>query len=200
MHIKYIPTLLSNKWITPITQGNGNQGIDNQEQFKSGTEMLEYAIANYINPKLMHLVLTNSTNDLYRSFITRLKRNLDIPYKYKACTEIDQRKGQHIHIMIIVDTTDWHSLLGQDKPSSPLARALASMPGSGIAVELCQPKKHPKGPYIPLSAATLQDAADWLSYIFKRRSKPIGHSYMSSRRPARRARKLCGQHRDLVTG
>ena len=53
-------------------------------------------------------------------------------------------------------------------------------------VTVAQPRQHDT-PYIPLTPYTLQDAADWLSYIFKSRSKPICHAYMSSRA----ARRTC---------
>lgn len=176
----YSPTVLSNQWITATTSANGNGGIDNQRKFKEGVLMLEKAIGDYSDPQLLHLVLTHSTDNTYTSFISRLCRSLKakgIHTEYKACTESDSFKGQHVHIMLVVDTDTPGTVL--EVVDKVEASVNATQPE--FRVKVCEAHRHGNKPYIPLSIWTLQDAADWLSYIYKSRSKAEGHRYMSSR-------------------
>ena len=176
----YSPTVLSNQWVTATTSANGNGGIDNQRKFKEGVMMLEKAISDYSNPLLLHLVLTHSTDNTYTSFISRLCRALKakgIHTEYKACTELDSFKGQHVHIMLVVDTDTPGTVL--EVVDKITVSVNATQPE--FRVEVCEAHRHGNQPYIALSIWTLQDAADWLSYIYKARSKLEGHRYMSSR-------------------
>jgi len=179
----YIPTVLSNKWITDNTR-DYNQGIHDQKQFKSGVTMLEKAINECSHPKLIHLVLTHGDSESYGVLIKKIKRNANNLYAYKACTEVDSYKGTHVHIMMVIDTPDPRTFLeviGKYSDTTPV-------------IKICEPQHHAPNAFIPLTLATLQDAADWLSYIFKTRSKPSCHKYMSSRHPARHSRRAaCSQ-------
>ena len=181
--MQYSPTVLSNQWVTATTSANGNGGIHDQRQFKAAVLMVESAIINYANPKLMHLVLTQGSISTYTTFIARLKRCLaakDIEFEYKGCNELDSLKGVHQHFMFVVNADN--NPFDQDDPQSPISRVTESISKTepSFTVKVCQPKRYDT-PYVPLSRWTLQDSCDWLSYAFKSRSKPEGQVYLSSR-------------------
>lgn len=185
INMRYQPTIEGNEWVTVTTQGNGNLGIDNQRKFKDGVLMLETAIDEWATPALVHMVITGASLDAYSLFLHKLKRSLDdagVPYKYRGCTEVSTRKGQHQHYMIVVDSSCPASLFDMDDEQSILSTACSwtQRAAPSFKVWVAEPKHHGVGG-IPLSVATLQDAADYLSYIFKVRSKEPGHRYLSSR-------------------
>lgn len=184
--IKFIPTISGNEWTTTTTTEGGNLGIHCQRKFKDGVRMLETAIELWESPKLVHMVLTGSDLATYKLFIQRIKRRMtdeDVLFDYKGCEEMDTRKGQHVHLMWVVDTDNTDDLFNNFDRSSMAGKVLASIQKlePDFDVYIGEPQNHGGTPYIPLSADTLQDAADWLSYIYKWRSKPQGHRYMSGR-------------------
>ena len=156
--------------------------------------MLETAIAEWSSPILIHTILTGATALQFDSFIKRVKRNLDqagIKFMYRGCTETaTDRGGLHRHYMWTIDADDSrNSPFDDGNDTSAISRATTATQriAPDFEVTVAQPRRHDT-PYIELTPYTLQDAADWLSYIFKRRSKLPGHRYMSSR-------KQCVQHR-----
>ena len=183
--MRYIPSIEGNEWVTVTTQGNGNLGIDNQRKFKDGVLMLERAIDEWDTPALVHIVLTGASVDAYSLFLHKLKRSLDtngVLFNYRGCTEVSAKKGQHQHYMIVVDSPAPAALFDLDDEHSILSTACSwtQRAAPSFKVFVAAPKRHGCGG-IPLSAGTLQDAAEYLSYIFKVRSKEPGHRYMSSR-------------------
>lgn len=192
MKSKYIPTIISNAWITNTTTDRGNQGIHDQRKFKDGVFMLETALESWDSPKLIHTVLTGSSLETYKLFIQRFKRCMTasgITFDYKGCEEMDSHKGQHIHLMWVVDTDSTDRQFDVNDSASYVSKVMASIQriDPEFNVYVCDPK-HYDTPYIPLTAHTLQDAADYLSYIYKVRSKPECHRYLSSRSPRRHCR------------
>ena len=173
-----------NKWTTALCSING--GIHDQTQFRSAVEMLEEAVDTWTAPRLIHLILTGATVAGYAEFIDRMKRHMPVK-AYKAAIEVDTHKGQHVHWMLIVDKSSPESMFDQDNDSSPIYRVTALMQriAPDFEVTVAQPRRH-KTPYIPLSAHTLQDAADWFSYALKVRSKPAGGGCYWSSRSAKR--------------
>ena len=152
--------------------------------------MLEDAIATMSAPKLVHIVLTKSTAEGYAAFIDRLSRQLKekakVLFSYKGCTEYDFKKADHQHFMFVVDTDSVDQLFNPNEDS-----LVADLLWNNRDIEptldlfLCTSKSQGTN-YMPLRSDTLQDAACWLSYIYKARSKLHGHRYLSSRRARRR--------------
>lgn len=188
--MRYEPTVVSNVWTTRTTTNNNNGGLDSQEAFKQGVLMLEQAIDEYESPKLLHLVLTGSDIAGYTTFVDKLKRQLrekaKVSFAYKACIEYDSKKLEHMHLMLVVNASEIDSLFNQDEESliSDLLWNINTDGDNKLESFLCQPKRY-RTNYIPLSNDTLQCAADYLSYIFKSRSKVSGHKYLSSRKSRR---------------
>lgn len=184
--MKYIPRLEDNKWTTTTANNNGNGGIHCQEAFKDGVLMLEACIANYSQPRLIHTVLCEATLNDYKLFITQLKRAMTragLSFEYKACHELDSHKGQHAHVMWVVDTDDTDAIFNMADADSMASVVQARMRRHepSFDVYVGKPENHHPHSFIPLDDTTLQDAGCYVSYLYKRRSKPKAHRYMSSR-------------------
>ena len=142
------------------------------------------------DPKLVHIVLTKSTAEGYAAFIDRLSRQLKekakVLFSYKGCTEYDFKKADHQHFMFVVDTDSVDQLFNPNEDSL-VADLLWNNRDTEPTFDLflCTSKSQGTN-YMPLCSDTLQDAACWLSYIYKARSKLPGHRYLSSRAPRRR--------------
>jgi len=193
--MKYTYTKEVNRYVTPICSAPGNGGIHDASQFVSAVGMLEQAIGTWTSPRLLHITLTWATVPAYAQFIDHMKRYM--PRKaYKAAVEVDSFKGQHVHWMLIIDSSSPDNLFDMDDDSSPACRVMAQIQRTEpeFTVTVAQPYKYPATPFIPLRADTLQDAADWFSYALKARSKPpvgSGGCYWSSRS----AKRVCPSHR-----
>lgn len=190
--MKYIPIREGNKWTTKLCSINGNGGIHDQSQFKSAIGILEDAVATWDNPRLMHIILTGAELTTYALFIDSMKRYMPVK-AYKAAIEVDTHKGQHVHWMLIVDSSSPKNLFDMEDDSSPVIKVMKRIQHTEpeFNVTLAQPRRY-KTPFIPLNAHTLQDAADWFSYALKVRSKPrSGDCYWSSRS----ARQVHAAHR-----
>ena len=198
--MKYTYTKEINKYVTDLCSSPGNGGIHDASQFVSAVGMLEDAIDTWASPRLLHITLTWATASAYAQFIDRMKRYM--PRKaYKEATEVDSFKGQHVHWMLIIDTTSPDNLFDMDDDSSPARRVMALIQRTHprFSVRVSQPYKHPATRFIPLSSDTLHDAVDWFSYALKARSKPpagSGGCYGSSRS----RRRHCLANRSVVAG
>lgn len=182
---RYVPTLESNQWVTKTCSEDGNLGIDNQRKFREGVMMLEQAIDTMAAPALQHVVLTGASLKTYNLFIAQFKRRLakdGIPYAYRGATESDKHKSLHQHFMWIVESDGHDSLFNADDYDSAISLTAAAIRriAPSFNAYVCSAQQHDTT-YIPLTADSLQNAADYLSYIFKVRSKLPGHKYMSSR-------------------
>ncbi len=161
--------------------------------------MLEHAAHNWRKPRLFHLVMTGSTKSVYQQLITRLCRKIRSTgalCDYKASIELDNSKGLHCHVMLVLGNI--HS-----KPERYFTRADESGKADASLLRLVvrevqadcpdlkvsvQPPQSQPVPYIEFNRSNnerLNNAVEWCSYIFKTRSKPKGMCYMSSR-PGRR--------------
>lgn len=182
-------------WVTDTTDNNFNLGIHCQRSFRDGVLMLEMAITQYTNPKLVHIVLKGSNAQGYATFLDKLTRKLrekaKVPYSFKGCEEHDLKKQAHMHIMMVVDAVNINELFG---PEESLVADLLwnnSDKEPTLSVFLCFPASQHGNNFMPLSAATLQEAACWMSYLFKQRSKKEGHRYISSRVARTMSRPKC---------
>jgi len=190
--MRYVPTKEGNRWVTRTCSGNGNLGIDDQSQFKSAVVMLEDA-ATWNKPMLNHIVLTGATADTYKRFIERLSDSIRSPARkhWKSAIEVDTHKGFHCHLMLLLSSDHHERLLGEADNSTfnRIIREIQATVPTFDAMRV-QPKRHDT-PYIPIDSA-FDDAAEWMSYIFKVRSKPLGGGscYGSSR-----SRRTCAAHR-----
>lgn len=162
--------------------------------------MLEDAIATMSVPKLVHIVLTKSTTAGYAAFIDKLSRQMKekakVVFSYKGCTEYDFKKADHQHFMFVVDTDSVDQLFNPNEDSL-VADLLWNNRDTEPTLDLflCTSKSQ-RANYMPLRSDTLQDAACWLSYLYKARSKLPGHRYLSSRS----SRRCCPAHRSKAVG
>lgn len=188
--MQYTPTIISNEWQTETANNNGNGGIHCQEGFRQAVQMIEAATASYSSPALVHTTLTQASLDQYKLFITQLKRLLkasDITFEYKGCWEADKHKGQHVHVMWIVDVADTASVFDMEDVSSLASVVLARLRKQApeLYIHVGKLRKHGGQEHMALTTNTLQDACCYMSYIFKARSKLDGHKYLSSRKTRR---------------
>jgi len=185
--MKYVPLKEGNKWATSVCSRNGNGGIHDQTQLRAAVAMLETAAASWSEPKLMHIVLTGADRAGYKGFIDRMKRHLPVK-AYKAATEFDKPKGEHVHWMLIIDDSSPMHLFDQDDDSSAIYKETQRIQRTypDFDAYISKPYRH-HTPFIPVNANTLDDAVDWFSYALKARSKPAsGNCYWSSRSRASR--------------
>ena len=184
--MKYVPVKEGNKWTTNLCAING--GVHDQTQLRAAVAMLETAAASWSEPRLMHLVLTGADRTGYRAFIDRMKRHLPLR-AYKAATEVDKRKGEHVHWMLIIDDLSPMHLFDLDDDSSAVSKEMKRTQRTHpeFDVYIAEASRHDDKPFIPVNAQTLDDAVDWFSYALKARSKPAaGNCYWSSRRKSSR--------------
>lgn len=194
--MEYIPTIVDNEWQTATANGdnNLNGGIHCQEGFRDAVLVLEASTASYSHPKLIHTTLVKADLPLYKLFITQLKRMMKaagISFEYKGCHELDGLKNEHAHVMWVVDIADTALVfdMADDNSLASIVQARIRRQAPEFYVFVGRLKRHNNQEYIALSAATLQDACCYLSYVYKRRSKPEGHRYLSSRQSGRQANK-----------
>lgn len=186
--MRYVPETRDNVWVTATA--DANEGIHCQRSFRDGVLMLETAIDEYTHPKLVHLTIKGSSDEGYATFIDKLTRKLrekaKVPFSFKGCHEDDVKKANHIHLMFVVDSNNVEALFDEEEES-----LVSDLLWNGRDKEptldsfLATAKLHGTK-FISLSDDTLQDAACWLSYIYKLRSKPDCHKYLSSRRSRRK--------------
>ncbi|KAI3593898.1 hypothetical protein D9X30_1073 [Cupriavidus sp. U2] len=198
--VHYIPTIEGKKWVTRNTRNHG--GIHRQEEFKKGIEMLEYCAHHWRNPRLFHLCFTGADLAIYQLAMTRFCRVLTaegIDYRYKAAVEKDSQKGEHFHVMIVLGAGDrqTHRFItsvneeGRHENVSALRKAIMHTWNE------CQTLKCRVNPPRSSSGRTaflqfnqsnmdkFHEAAEWMSYIYKSRSKPASGTVYFSGRPAR---------------
>jgi hypothetical protein len=192
--MQYVPILNNEgKWSTVLADKHG--GIHNQRRFKAGVAMLEFASQSFRRPQLCHIVFTGTDRKTYQLAIKRLIRALDakgIRNRHKAAYESDELKGDHLHLMLVLEHLD-------DGPNlfnvidigskSLLSQAIDPLKDiSAIKFYICTARST-KSRFLAITKTkydNLNDAVEWLSYIYKVRSKEgVGPTvYMSSREKA----------------
>lgn len=174
------------KYQTRITEVN--EGLHSSRAYRSALKMIEECVQHYFSPRLYHVVFSGAEypahKALLKDLIQRLKRR-NIRSSFRAAREKDELKGEHLHIFICVESH-------LNNPCHILNRKengwLSIYAGKrGIKVQLNPPRDemHNGQNYMSLPATKpekIEDAKLWLSYLFKKRSKPeSGQVYSASR-------------------
>lgn len=199
---RYVPQLQGRKWITKVCEGGGgkfksNGGLHSQEKFKEGIAMLEYAAHNWRNPRLYHFCLTGATVPQYSALLSQFKLMAErqgIKVEYKTCVELDDKKALHLHAMVVTDTGDkmpsrYITTSTEEEVDKPtLLRKVirkAQVDCPGLVLWVCRPASGDTAykQFNQTNNALLNDACEWISYLYKTRSKPTsGEIYSGSRR------------------
>lgn len=183
--VKYIPKLQNRKWITRNTVNHG--GLHKQEEFKKGIAMLEHCAHNFRNPRLFHICFTGADLDTYQKAMIRFCRALsaqEVEYRYKAALEYDSEKGLHFHVMIILGADQQtHRFItssdetGKIENESILRKAVRDTWSEccTLAYRVNPPLSRRPLAFIQLNQTNqefFEEAVEWMSYIYKTRSKP----------------------------
>ena len=188
--MKYRPIIGRNrKWITELTEHHG--GIHDQKKFKDGVRMLEYASEHFRRPNLCHICFTGANKAIYLAVIKRFCRGLgelDVRYVYKGCVEQEATKGLHLHLMLVLEHKDdgrpLYSLVN-NSPSSVLGRAVGYYQDTSTIQYRVNRSHYSEDNFLYIGKTKYEpfnEAVEWLSYIYKLRSKPdSGTIYFSSR-------------------
>jgi hypothetical protein len=193
--VKYIPTLRKRRWITLNTIKHG--GLHKQEEFRKGVEMLEYCAHNFRNPRLFHICFTGADLDIYQLVMVRFCRALstqEVDYRYKAALEQDSEKGLHFHVMIVLGTEQQtHRFItssdetGKIENESALRKAVRHTWDDCCTLEyrVNPPLSRKPLAFIQFNQTNMEffnETVEWMSYIYKSRSKPEnGMVYFSDR-------------------
>jgi hypothetical protein len=177
---------------TSITLANG--GMHNQEQYKLMKDMLD--THSYMRARLYHLVMMNSNQvspyqAALKAIVRKLKLN-KIDCKWKACIEIDEVKGLHMHVFILCEAFYFDSgKILNHSPSDKNGWLLEMMQKRELTYKIAAPtsplhwsKAGKQLQYARLNTPErLADCKLWISYLVKKRSKPedIAQIYFSSR-------------------
>ncbi|MCC2971071.1 hypothetical protein [Massilia sp. IC2-476] len=164
---------------TVITLKNG--GMHSQTNYRKCKEMILHN--NYDMPRLYHLVFTGSQHEPdYLYIVNALAKKLrdnKVPCKWKACFEMDEAKGLHMHVMLLLDANQG------GRPDNWIRYAengwlVLLLKERGMGFNISQPQnkihrtklgKKQNYAYITKSGPKLEDALIWCSYLYKKRSK-----------------------------
>lgn len=193
--VKYVPKIRERKWYTEVTDRHG--GLHKQEEFRKGVEMLEYAAHNFRNPRLFHICLTGADLAIYQLTMIRFCRALagaGVKYCYKAGLEYDSEKGLHFHVMIVLGTEkQTHRYItsseetGKIENESALRKAIRHTWNEccDLRYRVNSPQSRRPLAFIQFNQTNMDffnEAVEWMSYIYKARSKPErGMVYFSDR-------------------
>jgi hypothetical protein len=183
------------KYETKVTKAN--DGNHSPRQTRKAWAWIDACSASYTSARLYHLVFVMADLEfrcfgvyhIHKALLKRLMQHLrrkGIVASYHAAREIDDEKGEHLHVFLAVEG---HSPKRPDailnrKPNDWLATYAATQ---GIKVYINEPRDpmHNGLDYMTLPASKPEKVADakaWVSYLFKARSKPTsGEIYTSSR-------------------
>lgn len=199
--VHYIPTIEKRKWVTKNTKNHG--GLHRQEEFRKGIKMLEKCAHTFRNPRLFHLCFTGADLDIYQLVMLRFCKILTaegIKYRYKAALESDSQKGVHFHVMIVLGAGDrqTHPFVTSVNEDGKIENVSALRKAVIHTWNECQNLKYRVNPPRSTSSRTaflqfnqsnmemFHEAADWMSYIYKARSKPQTGTIYFSDRPNRK--------------
>lgn len=174
---------------TKITDANG--GMHSLPNYRKAEQML--VNHPYINARLYHLVLTGSEDRKdYRwaldSLCKKLRR-MNMPCQWKACYEVDEQKRFHMHVFLLVEAA--YRVPCQVIRYRQDGWLTSLLEQRGLGFHISQPQNalhHQNGKpgnyaYVPRKAGDkLHDCCEWISYLFKVRSKEgvVGQIYTSS--------------------
>lgn len=200
--VHYIPTIENKKWVTRNTKNHG--GLHRQEEFRKGIKMLEHCAHHFRNPRLFHLCFTGADLDTYQLVMQRFCRVLTaekVDYRYKAVRELDSEKGLHFHVMIVLGAGNrqTHRFITSSNEDGKVENVSALRKAVIHTWNECQALKYRVNPPRSTSGKTsflqfnqsnmemFHEAAEWLSYIYKSRSKPESGTVYFSDRPNKRS-------------
>jgi hypothetical protein len=185
------------KYETVITRKNG--GNHNPPGTKKAWNWLDVCSKEYRSPRLYHLVFCaykelaaymgyrgyKTNKELLKDLMQRLRRKA-IRCSYRACREIDDGpKGDHLHVFLCCDASAVNPAQVLNLTTDGWLYQYAK--DVGAYVHLNEPKDpmHSGQRYMslpPSKPEKILDAKVWISYLFKRRTKPdFGEIYTSSR-------------------
>lgn len=176
---------------TAVVNGkiNANAGYHpkGKRAYRNAVNRINSCLLSYREPRLHHLCFQESTNTEHKRMLHALVQHLDrkgIPCEWFSAREVDSMKGEHLHVFMLVDSSDYRSqavLNGFEEGflgSECLKRNILlhiNRPQNDIH----EKRKHAALPYLgPGNQATeaakarLADSLIWLSYIYKLRGKP----------------------------
>jgi len=191
------------KKLTTGATGGINGGIHDVRAYRKACHWIENH--TFTNAQLFHVVfkgldkIENANRDDYETALDRLcekLRDLGMAVEWRAAYEVDDTKGFHRHVFLLVEAA-FRKPIGilRHRKGGWLTEMLA---GFNLEPWIARPrgdihktrKGHPKRyAYAPKTpGAMLEDCKDWLSYIYKVRSKAgvVGNIYSSSRKKAKK--------------
>jgi hypothetical protein len=185
------------KIVTTVTAGR-NGGIHCTKSYKKATDWLDSH--TFTNAQLWHVVFKGSDNRAdYEDALDRLcekLRDTGMEVEWKAAYEIDPMKGFHRHVFLMIEAAKHKpSAIIQYREGGWLVEMLKK---HGLTFYIAPPRgeihltsigKQKKYAYVPKKpGAKLSDCKEWISYIYKARSKEgvQGPIYSSSRKKAKK--------------
>lgn len=186
---------------TTVTAGR-NGGIHDVRRYMQAVKWL--TTHTFTNGQLWHIVFKGSDNrDDYKAALDRLcekLRSLDMEVEWRDAFELCPTKGFHRHVFLLIEAA-------VRKPASILRYRVGGwlvdmLKRYNLTFHLSPPKSaihhtskgYPKKyAYVPKNPGpVLDDCTNWLSYIYKVRSKEgvIGSIYSSSRKKATKANEV----------
>jgi hypothetical protein len=195
--VRYSPCKHGRKWVTRTTRGR-NGGLHRQEEFKKAVRMLEHCAHHFRNPRLFHICFTGADLPVYQLVMRRFCRVLTmegVAYKYKGAMEEDLEKGRHCHVMIVLGSKYQTPRFitskderGKLEGESALRKAWRHTTAecSFLDYRVNAPRSR-KGitaflQFNQTNQDFFDEAVEWMSYIYKARSKPeSGTVYFSDR-------------------
>ncbi len=167
-----------------------NNGMHNQKAYVKMKNMLNNN--KFIAPRLYHIIFTGTEISKYyqaamKALVFELRRK-NIDCEWKSCLEVEEEKGLHWHVFILVEAKYRNpcSILNHNNQSW----LVAMMQQRGLTFYIAPPQSRihrtSEGKtlnYATLAGEKLDDCLVWISYLVKRRSKckDIEHTYFSSR-------------------
>jgi hypothetical protein len=185
--VRYVPVRCQRRWVTRVTRPHG--GLHKQEEFKKAVAMMEHCAHTFRNPRLFHICFTGADVSIYQSVMVRFCRTLKaegVEYRYKAALESDCEKGLHFHVMIVLGSeSQTHRFItpsdesGKTENESALRKAVRHTWSecNALAYSVNRPRSQGGLPFIQFNQTNeerFNEAVEWMSYIYKARSKPSG--------------------------
>lgn len=180
---------------TKITEAKNNGGMHDLKGYKKAKAMIEDH--QYKEARLYHLCFLGATQVApYKAAIKALMERLrdhGAPAQYKAALEEDEGKELHMHVFVLVEAAKfnpdhiinrkaggWMDTMTLKKditfdinaPRSPIHNPPERKPYNYASVPKTKKDK-------------IDDCIEWISYLYKNRSKPDLRQIYFSSRPAR---------------
>ena len=197
--VRYIPKRNGRKWVTDVTNTERNGGLYDQEEFRKAVEMMEAAAHYFRNPRLFHICFTGADLRIYKLVMKRLGRGLEaegVDYCYKAALEVDSKKGEHFHVMLVLGTHEqtYRFITHKDETykieNESLLRKVVRHTWrdcADLAYSVNRPISQDGLPFIQFNQSNMElfnEAVNWVSYIYKANTKPEGRRvFFSSHMP-----------------